>query len=408
MSRSRKEREELHFHVDMDAFYASVEQADNPELKGKPVIIGASPGKRGVVSACSYEARRYGVHSAMPISEAYRRCPAGHYLPVRMKRYQELSSRIMALFTRFTPEIRQISVDEAFLNMTGTERLFGSPETSGAAIKALVRESTDLTISIGIAPNRFLAKLASEVDKPDGLYRIKPGDEIQFIDTLELKDLWGLGKKSVERLRELNIRDVKTLRSYREETLKRLLGEHSGSYLFQVVRGIDPGLFREETKSKSVSNETTFSKDTRDYEVVRKTLLELSDQVLFRVLSSGEQGNTVFLKIRFSDFSTTTVQKTVPTSPGSTEELYFIALSLLEQRWKGAEELRLIGVGISGLKKGQSKQGELFQDQWDRKRLVEEAVLKLRTRGNTITKASLLPSEKEQSGKARSDDQENR
>lgn len=404
MIQKRSQLEPLHFHVDMDAFYASVEQADRPELQGKPVIIGASPGKRGVVSACSYEAREFGVHSAMPISEAYRRCPSGHYLPVRMKRYQEVSAQIMSLFTRFTPEIRQISVDEAFLNMTGTEGLFGPPEKCAGTIKSLVRETTGLTISIGIAPNRFLAKLASEVDKPDGLYRIKPGEEIPFIDSLELKDLWGLGKKTVERLRELNIPDTRSLRACREETLQRLLGEHSARYLYQVVRGIDPGLFREETRSKSISNETTFSRDTRDQELIRKTLLELSDQVIFRLLSSGEQGNTVFLKVRFSDFRTTTVQRTIPSSPGSTEELHALALSLLEERWKGNEELRLLGLGVSGLKKSISRQGDLFEDQRDRHRMVEEAVLRLRIRGNTITRASLLP----QSERSQSGDQENR
>lgn len=395
--------EPVHFHVDMDAFYASVEQADKPELRDKPVIIGAAPGKRGVVSACSYEARAFGVHSAMPISEAYRRCPEGIYLPVRMDRYKELSAMIMALFSRYTPEIKQISVDEAFLNMTGTERLLGTPEEVAARIKQDVKTCTDLTISVGIAPNRFLAKLASEVDKPDGLYRVERGKEIEFLDSLELRKLWGLGKKTLARLKELNIQSIPMLRSIDEASLKRLMGEHSGSFLYQACRGIDPGIFSEEVKNRSISNETTFRKDTRDRETIDKTLLELSDQVFFRMISAGESGRTVFVKMRFSDFRTSTIQNSLDRTVGSAEELYSICKNLLAQRWNGSEELRLLGLGISGLSRKTAVQNELFEDQWGRKKQVDKAILEIRQRGNAIMKASLL-----KNGTAQPDDQENR
>lgn len=395
--------EPVHFHVDMDAFYASVEQSDNPELRGKPVIIGASPGKRGVVSACSYEARTFGVRSAMPISEAYRRCPDGVYLPVRMERYQEVSRTIMALFTRFSPDIRQVSVDEAFLDLTGTARLFGPPESVAAEIKNLVRETTGLTISIGIAPNRFLAKLASEVNKPDGMFRVRPGEEEQFLDGLELKALWGLGRKTLERLHELNITSVKGLRAIGEKTLIRMLGEGTGSFLYNACRGIDPGIFNDEPKSRSISNETTFPADTRDREAVRICLLELSHQVVFRMMSGDERGSTVFVKLRYSDFRTTTIQKTLRNCVGSAEELFTVAEELLYRRWNGSDEIRLIGVGISGLRSNPVQQNELFEDPRDRIKQLEETVHKIRSKGSSIVKASLL-----RSGTPRDGDRESR
>ncbi|ADK82001.1 DNA polymerase IV [Sediminispirochaeta smaragdinae] len=394
--------EPIFFHVDMDAFYASVEQADKPELKGKPVVIGAAPGGRGVVSACSYEARRFGVHSAMPISEAYRRCPKAHYLPVRMKRYQEVSRTIMALFSRFTPEIQQISVDEAFLNLTGTERLFGPPEVVARSIKELVRETTDLTISIGIAQNRFLAKLASEAGKPDGLVRILPGDEEAFIDTLSLRELWGLGKKTMERLNDLNIRSVKELRSLSEQNLKRLLGDGTGAFLYRACRGIDPGIFTDEPKSRSISNETTFPHDTHDNELIHTVLLDLSHQVFFRLLSEKGKAYTAFIKVRFSDFKTTTAQKTLKRSLSSAEELFELAQQLLQWRWDGTSDIRLIGIGVSGLSEHGANQSDLFEDPWERKKQVEEAVLNIRKKGNKIIKARFL-----RPGKVQDDDREN-
>ena len=253
------------FHVDMDAFYASVEQNDHPEYRGKPVIIGARPGTRGVVSACSYEARKFGVHSAMPISRAYRLCPKGIYLPVRMKRYQEVSARIMELFGDFTPVVRQISVDEAFLDMTGTRRLFGDPEEAARAIKERVRTETGCTISIGIASNHYVAKMASEYGKPDGLYRVEEGREEEFLDKLRLGDLWGVGGKTLERLEELNITTVSRLREFSEGILSSMLGKAAGAYLYSAARGRNPGVFSEEPKSRSISNEITFPEDTRDF-----------------------------------------------------------------------------------------------------------------------------------------------
>jgi DNA polymerase-4 len=215
----------------MDAFYASVEQRDNLKLVGKPVIIGASPGTRGVVSACSYEARVFGVHSAMPISEAVRKCPEGIFLPVRMGRYQEASSAVMEILSHYTPVMRQISVDEACLDMTGTERLFGPPLSAALRLKREVRDKTGLTLSIGIAPNRYLAKLASERDKPDGLWLVEEGKEVEFLDKMPLRSLWGVGKKTLARLTECNIITIKALRRYSLTVLRSMMGDGCGTFL---------------------------------------------------------------------------------------------------------------------------------------------------------------------------------
>jgi DNA polymerase-4 len=375
----------------MDAFYASVEQADNPEYLGKPVIIGASPGHRGVVAACSYEARKFGIHSAMPISQAYARCRDGIYLPVRMKRYQEVSRTIMAAFNDFTPDVIQISVDEAFLNMTGTEKLFGTPVETGHKIKARIKIDTDLNISVGIAHNKFLAKLASEYKKPNGLYIVQKGKEIEFIDSLKLGDLWGLGKKTLERLENYNIFTPGDLRSIDQSQLENLLGSSSGDFLYKIVRGIDPGMYTGEIKNRSVSNEITFGEDTKDAEVLKLTLLELSYKVMFRVLEAEEKGRTVQLKLRYSDFTTITVRETHNSVINSAEELFDIANKLFHKKWKKSETIRLIGLGLSSLEDINTRgQIELFEDSYEQSKKVEKVALEIRRKGNKLTKASLL------------------
>lgn len=403
--------EPVYFHVDLDAFFASVEQADNPALRGKAVVIGAAPGHRGVVAACSYEARTFGVHSAMPISEAYRRCPNAVYLPVRMQRYHEVSRHIMTLLDEYTPKVQQISVDEATLDMTGTDRLFGSSEEAARLIKERVKTETGLTISIGIARNRYLAKLASEYDKPDGLFSVGRDEETAFLDSLELSDLWGLGKKTLSRLEELGIDTVVRLRSQPLERLQAEMGSAGGSYLYNIARGVDPGIYRQARKSHSISNETTFEIDIDDPDEVRRTLLELSHQVMFRVLDEGLSAKTVFVKIRFADFRTTTAQRRLQSPPGSAEDIFSHAKELVNERWKGGP-LRLLGVGVSAAAEELNagpRQGELFdagreaggteskqgRDGVDaRRKRLEEAVYRMRQKGNPLTKASLLKRKK--------------
>lgn len=388
---SRRHADKTWFHVDMDAFFAAVEQRDNPDLKGKPVIIGALPGNRGVVAACSYEARKFGVHSAMPISKAYQLCPGGTYLRPRSGRYQEMSRQIMQIFRTFTPTVLQISVDEAFLDMTGTARLFGPPAEAAEKLKKEILNATGLTVSIGIAPSRYLAKLSSEVNKPDGMYQVHPGEEESFISTLSLKDLWGVGKKSLERFRELNITSIEQMRGFPKESLIRLFGSASGEFLYKIVRGIDPGIYQNEVKSKTISHETTFAEDTRDEEVIRHTLLNLSHEVMNRVMLEQERSHKVFIKVRFKDFTTTTAQMNQESTILSAEEIFHQAQKLLEKRWDHRTPIRLIGVGVGNMEKKDAPiQGDLFEKDYHKKRKVEEAIFKIRQKGTKVTKASLL------------------
>lgn len=379
------------FHVDLDAFYAAVEQRENPVYQDKPVVIGAVPGKRGVVSACSYEARKFGIHSAMPISIAQRLCPDAVFLPVRMQLYQEVSAEIMEIFNEFTPDICQISIDEAFLDMTGTDRLFGTIEETGQMIKKTIKEKTGLTISIGAAASRFIAKLASDFGKPDGLCIVKKGEELEFIDKLELKDIWGLGKKTLERLLDLNITTIQELRSFSEQSLNTIFGKSGGSFLFKACRGIDISMYSGEVKSNSISNETTFQEDINDRDVLELVLLELSHQIMFRALKENKKSKTICLKLRFSDFTSTTAQKTLSHYIHSAEEIFAQSLELLEQRWNGSSTIRLIGTGLHSLESGDKpEQHELFEDAFEKKNKVEKAVFQMKSRGDKITKASLL------------------
>ncbi len=382
--------EKVYFHVDLDAFFASVEQLDHPEYRGKPVIIGAVPGHRGVVAACSYEARAFGVRSAMPISFAVRRCPSAIYLPVRMGRYQEMSRRVMSLFDSYSPEVIQISIDEASLDMTGTQRLLGAPRATGFRLKEQVRSECGLTVSVGIAPNRYLAKLASEVDKPDGLFEVLAGSEIAFIDRLPLCSLWGLGKKTLARLAELGIDTTRGLRETPLETLQAMVGTAGGDYLHKVARGIDPGIYSQERRTHSISNEVTFEEDLREIDQLRTTILELSHQVMFRIKAEGVRPKTVTVKIRYGDFSTTTAQATLGRPITTIDELNLHALELFTARWNGGA-VRLLGVGVS-LAEGEAEplQSELFEDSSERQRRIEQAVFEIQVQGKPVVKASLL------------------
>jgi DNA polymerase-4 len=389
------------FHVDLDAFYASVEQRDDPSLAGKPVIVGAAPGRRGVVSACSYEARRFGIHSAMPISQAYRRCPQGVYLPVRMGRYLEVSRQVMEVLERFTPRLQQISVDEAFLDLTGTERLFGPALATGRRLKDEVRNATGLAATVGIGPNKYIAKLATNAGKPDGLVEVRAEQAEEFLDGIALKDLWGIGEKTLQRLTELNLTTVRQLRSVPRPDLARLLGQGAAGFLSAVSRGEDPGIFSEEPRSRSLSSETTFERDRKDRAGIERVLLELCHQVAFRMLAEGFKSKTVALKLRYHDFTTVSAQKTGKHWISSAEEMHAACLELLASRWSGGVPIRLIGVGFSNLAKIETPdQLELFADGFSRKKKAEEAVFRLRQKmgDGTLTKASLMDGEPRKKG----------
>ncbi len=385
------------FHVDLDAFYASVEQRDDPSLVGKPVIVGAAPGRRGVVSACSYEARRFGVRSAMPISQAYRRCPQGVYLPVRMERYLEVSRQVMKILSNYTPHLQQISVDEAFLDLSGTERLFGPPLQTGRRLKEEVREKTGLVISVGIGPNMYVAKLATHAGKPDGLLQVEEADREEFLDGIPLAQLWGIGEKTLRRLTELNITSVRQLRGFAEGELARLFGQGAAAFLGAAVRGRDPGIFSEEPRSRSLSSETTFERDRKDRSGIERVLLELCHQVTFRMIEEGWKSKTVVLKVRFHDFTTISAQKTLGHWISSAEELAAEARGLLASRWNDSVPIRLVGIGCSNLMRVDAQdQLELFTDEFSRKKKVEEAVFRIRRKMGDIslTKASLIDTER--------------
>ena len=388
----------LWFHIDMDAFFASVEQLDHPAYRGKPVIVGALPGQRGVVSTCSYEARKFGVHSALPISEAFRRCPDGIYVQPRMDRYQELSRSLMGLFGTYTPRLIQVSVDEAFLDMSGTRRLLGHPEDIARKIKSEISASVGLTLSIGIAPNKFLAKIASAYAKPDGLTIIPESGEEPFILALPLDKLWGLGKKTRASLHLLQIETVADLRSKSLEFLRGHCGSASAEFLFQAARGIDPGIYEGETKQHSISSETTFDQDVAERFILERALFDICNNVMFRLKSELAASQVVALKIRYSDFSTFTIQRKIGHELASIEESHALACELLDQRWNGTSPVRLIGFGFDQVHPAAKIQASLFEDTEARRGRVEQAVLGLRERyrQELVQKASLVQPRREE------------
>lgn len=377
----------LFFHVDIDAFFASVEQMDHPEHRGRPVIVGALPGHRGVVSTCSYEARAFGVHSAMPINEAFKRCPEGVFLPVRMERYQELSEKVFAVFGDFTPNVARISIDEAFLDMAGTERLFGKAAAAARSVKDAVLSRTGLHISVGAAPNRFVAKLASARSKPDGLIVVEEGQEMAFMDSLPLEKLWGAGDKTQERFREMNIRSLADLRRYEEGLLKRIFGQAMGAFLFQAARGMDCAMAGPETATQSVSTERTFEQDVRDAECIEATMLEAAQEVMYQLFTRSLQASTVFIKIRYADFRSVSSRTTFKQPISSSDELYRAALSLFREKREAGQAIRLIGLGASGLEAGLEIQAELFDISKEREARLERAVFGLKKKGSRIKKA---------------------
>lgn len=388
----------MFFHVDLDAFFSSVEQHDNPALRGKPVVVGASPGKRGVVSTCSYEARRFGIHSAMPISEAVKRCPHAAFLPVRMERYLEVSAEVMRVFRNFTPDVLQVSVDEASLDMKGTERLWGAAEDAARLVKTAVLAETGLTISIGIAKNRYVAKIASGLEKPDGLTFVPEGNEAAFIQSLRLKDLWGAGERTQNRFSELGITSVRELTAYSIDLLQSLFGKAGGQYLYSVSRGEDPGIYNHDPKNKSLGTETTFAQDIDDRETLETVLLGMCQQLCQRLYQ--EQGGAcgIQLKIRYHDFTTFTAQSKRCAVFSCLDEIYTAAMQLLDSKWNG-QALRLIGISLFGFS-GNGSQLDLFNSKAEKAGKLEQVVFEVnRKAGANLTRARLLSGSPERASK---------
>ncbi len=379
------------FHIDLDAFFASVECLDHPEYRGKPLIIG-EPGPRSVASTCSYEARRFGVHSAMPMTVALRLCPEAICVSGNYRRYSEVSRSVMAIIENFAPGFLQVSIDEAFLDLTGMERVYPRPGKAAGLLKEKIFSQTGLTVSIGVAPSRFLSKLASDYHKPDGLTVVPPGREIEFVDAVGLAKLWGVGKSTLENLNRKGIYSTATLRLYTKEELESLFGSSCGSYLYSVCRGIDPGIYTGEAKSHSISEERTFYPDIYGEDALAEKLLEMSQSVAFRALDEGWVGRTVTVKLRYGDFSTYSISETPQSGIYSSRDIYSISRSLLRRKYNN-QGVRLLGVTLGNLYKGERpEQGEFFKEKEERLRKLEKTILSLNKEGNIVKKASSIES----------------
>ncbi len=332
-------------HVDMDAFYASVEQLDNPDLKGQCVMVGGTT-NRGVVSAASYEARKFGVHSAMPIFQAKQKCPDGVFVPPRMSRYKAVSRHIMTILKGFSPLVEMVSIDEAYIDISGCTQILGSPREIALTIKKRVLKETFLTCSVGVAPVRFLAKIASDLDKPDGLTMIRSDQVDDFIDSLAIRKVPGVGKKSTEQLNRLGVRFLGDIKQYPKDMLTKRLGKF-GHRLVELSNGIDTTPVSPESEHKSVSSEITLSKNTLDTRYLKQTLLQQSEQVSKELRKMGVKAKVVTLKLKHEDFKQITRRITIQTPTQSTKTLYKEATGLLDQ-YSLTRKVRLVGVGASG------------------------------------------------------------
>jgi len=331
----------------MDSFYPSVEVLDNPELRGKPVIVGGSR-ERGVVSSASYEARKFGVHSALPMATAMQLCPNGIVMPVRMARYQEVSLQVFEIFHIFTPLVEPLSIDEAFLDVTGSARLFGSPVEIAKKIKQQVVETTALTISAGVAPSKFIAKVASDMDKPDGLTVVETDKVRQFLDPLPIKKMWGAGKVTQKALARIGIHTFKDLRLASVELLVKKLGKQ-GSHMHRLALGIDERDVVPFHDIKSIGHEDTYSKDILDIEPAKRELLSLANRVARRMRRKGLEGKTISLKVKYSDFKLITRSVTLHHYTSDSSEIYSNVCRLLEKTAVGKRPVRLLGISLSNL-----------------------------------------------------------
>lgn len=337
-------------HVDMDAFYAAVEMHDDPRLRGRPVIVGGI-GNRGVVSTASYAARRFGVHSAQPIATARRLCPQGVFLPVRMSRYRAVSEQVFDVFSHYTPLVEPLSIDEAFLDVTGSKRLFGTALQIARDIKQRIAEATGLTASAGIGPSKFIAKIASDLQKPDGLTLVEPDRVTDFLDPLPITRMWGVGAVMRRKLQKLGIGTIGDLRRMPATVLTARFGRQ-GTHLHALASGHDPRPVVTARNAKSIGNEETFPEDILDRAALLRELLALSLQVGQRLRSSGCVGRTITLKVRYPDFVSVTrsVTSSEPTSDG--QQIYRRCIELLKKTEAGRQPVRLLGIAVSQLTRG--------------------------------------------------------
>jgi nucleotidyltransferase/DNA polymerase involved in DNA repair len=345
-------------HVDMDAFFAAVEQRDNPSLRGRPVVIGADPKGghgRGVVAACSYEARSFGLHSAMPISQAYQKCPQAVFLRGEHTKYGRESEKIFVILERFTPDLEPVSIDEAFLDITASYHLFGTPEETCRKIKAAIKAETGLTASIGLAPNKMTAKIASDIGKPNGLVVVTAEGLLAFLHPLPVGRLWGVGEKTRRSFERIGIKTIGDLARRDRAALLRDFGQ-AGDHVWRLANGLDPRNVAPVDEVKSVGNEHTFEADIDDRGLMLDILMALSEHVSLRMRRAGLQGRTVTLKIRLAPFSTYTRASTLPAATNFAEDIFRSASEKLKA-FPPKKKVRLLGVSVSNLNRPADEPG---------------------------------------------------
>jgi DNA polymerase-4 len=375
-------------HADLDAFYASVEELDDPSLRGRPVIVGGGPNERGVVSAANYEARRFGVHSALPLRTAGRLCPQGAFLPGRPERYRELSEQVMKIFGSLTPMVEPISLDEAFLDVTNSAAAFGDGQTMAQRIKDRVLSEVGLVVSVGVASNKLCAKVASDLRKPDALVVVTPGGEAEFLAPLPVRRLWGVGPQARQALADYGVTTIGQLAAMSEATLRRRFGQH-GADLASRARGIDPSPVVPFQAPKSIGHEHTFEHDTIEPSKLEATLLDVAESVASRLRHHDLSAGAVQLKLRYEGFETLTRQAPLPRQTRESEPLYDAGVALLRRTLVAGRGVRLIG--LTAINLSDRQQLTLF-DRADRgERLARSLdVVRERFGESAITRARLL------------------
>lgn len=380
-------------HIDLDAFFASVEELETPSLKGLPLIIGGDPDKRGVVSSCSYAARKYGVRSAMPMSLALRLCPQAIRLPARHELYSVYSRRVMAILAKYAPVVEPISIDEAFLDVTGCEPLYGSGETIARRIQERIYNEVGLPCSLGVASNKTVAKIATESGKPNGLVVVPPGEEAAFLEPFVVEIIPGVGKRTAERLHHMGVRSVRDLARQSLDRLREEFGAH-GESLYRLARGIDDTPVLSDHEAKSISQERTFDRDTLDSERIRTCLLECAVGVGSELRRQRLMARTITLKLRFEGYVTINRGLTLSLPTDVDDTIYEVADGLLQRAWTRRRKIRLVGIRATNLVHEVAYQLQLFEQGDEKQALAARAVDQLRARfgDNIIKRASQIES----------------
>jgi nucleotidyltransferase/DNA polymerase involved in DNA repair len=398
---ARAPRARTILHVDMDAFFAAVEEREDPALRGRPVVVGADPrgGEgRGVVSTANYEARKYGIHSAQPISQAWRRCPHAVFLPPRGRLYSKVSRQVFDVFASYTDQVEPLGIDEAFLDVTASRRLFGEGPELARRLKNDVRDATALTASVGVAAAKFVAKIASDLRKPDGLVVVEPGTEAEFLAPLPVRRLWGAGPMTLAKLRALGCATIGDVAALDPDVLVRRFGDALGGRFHRLANGIDARRVHTDRGQKSLGKETTFGVDQTDRSAVERTLLGLCEGVAAACRRKGISGTTVTVKLRFSGFDTVTRQSGVPLPADTVEAIWPVARGLFRKADRRGAAIRLVGVTLSGFDGDPATQLGMFEPTGPpADRVVAEAVDRLRERfgRDSVRRAALLETDDE-------------